>query len=127
MIILGCTDNNNFSRLMKFNIRSKTIEIDERIREIIESKIGSLAKIIPHDDVIPVDVDLEKDMHHQKGDIYKLDIQFLFKKGKLIRATSEASSIINAVNETKKELEVQINKHNKKPESGRKKVVEEEE
>lgn len=112
---------------MKFNIRSKTIEIDERIREIIENKIGSLAKIIPHDDVIPVDVDLEKDKHHQKGDIYRLDIQFLFKKGKLIRATSEASSIIGTVNETKQELEVQINKYNKKPESGRKKVVEEEE
>lgn len=111
---------------MKFNIRSKTILIDERIKEIIESKIGLLAKIIPHDEIIPVDVDLEKNTHHQKGDIYKLEIQFLFKGGKLIRATAEKESIILAVNEIKEELEVQINKHNKKPIAGRNKITEEE-
>ena len=106
---------------MKFNIRSKTITIDERIREIIESKIGTLSKIIIHDEVIPVDVELEKDTHHQKGDIFKLDAQFVLKGGKLIRATTEKDSIVNAVNEVKKELEVQINKHNKKPVTERKK------
>ena len=112
---------------MKFNIRSKTIAIDERIREVVESKLSSLAKIIPHDEVIPVDIDLEKDTHHQKGDIYKLDVQFVFKGGKLIRATVDTESIISAVTEVKKELEVQINKYNKKPEAERKKVAEEEE
>ncbi len=111
---------------MKFNIRSKTIAIDERIREVIETKIGALAKIIPHEEVIPVDVDLEKDPHHQKGDIYKIDVQFLFKGGKLIRATTEKESIVSAVNEIKQELEVQIDKHNKKPIAERKKVLGEE-
>lgn len=112
---------------MKFTIRSKTVSINGRIREIIEGKIGSLRKIIPHDEVIPVDVDLEKDIHHQKGNIYKLDAQFLFKKGRLIRASAEKESIIAAVNEVREELEVQINKHNKKPEAERKKSANDQE
>jgi ribosomal subunit interface protein len=127
MVLLKCKDNNNLSRPMKFNIRSKTILIDDRIKEIIESKISSLSKIIPHEEVIPVDVELEKNVHHQKGDIYKLEIQFLFKGGRLVRAVAEKESIILAVTEIKKELEVQINKHNKKPIAVRKKVNKEEE
>lgn len=109
---------------MKFNIRSKTIAVDERIKEVIEEKIGSLAKIIPHEEIIPVDVDLERDVHHQKGDIYTMEAQFLVKGGKLIRATAEKETVLAAVNDIKKELEVQIKKHNTKPEAERKKAIE---
>lgn len=108
---------------MKFNIRSKTMLVDNRIKEFVEQKIGSLAKIIPKSENIPVDVEIEKNKNHQKGNIYKVVIQFLFKGGKTIRAMQKKETFRSAISKVKDELEVQIKKYEHKPESQRRKIL----
>ena len=108
---------------MKLNIRSKTMLVDNRIKELVEQKIGSLAKIIPHSESIPVDVEIEKSKNHQKGNIYKVVIQFLFKGGKLIRAAERKETFKSAISKVKEGLEVQIKKYDHKPEAQRRKTL----
>ncbi|MFA6252235.1 MAG: ribosome-associated translation inhibitor RaiA [Candidatus Paceibacterota bacterium] len=108
---------------MKFNIRSKTMLVDNRIKEFIEKKIGSLAKIISNSESIPVDVEIEKSNQHQKGDIYRVVIQFLFKGKKLIRASEKKESFRSAILKVREELEVQIKKYDHKPEALRKRAL----
>ncbi|MCK9577981.1 HPF/RaiA family ribosome-associated protein [bacterium] len=97
--------------------------VDNRIKEFIEKKIGSLAKIIPKSEIIPVDVEIEKNQNHQKGDIYKVVVQFLLKGGKLIRAVEKKETFRLAISKVKDELEVQVKKYDHKPESQRKKAL----
>jgi len=108
---------------MKFNIKSKTMIVDSRIEDFISKKIGSLAKIIPHNEIIPVDVGIEKSTHQQKGDVYKIVVQFLLKGKKLIRAAEKRETLSSAISHVREELEVQIKKYDHKPEAQRKKIL----
>ncbi|MDD5639400.1 MAG: HPF/RaiA family ribosome-associated protein [Candidatus Pacebacteria bacterium] len=108
---------------MKFIIKSKTMIIDNRIEEFIHRKIGVLAKIIPHSEIIPVDVDIEKSNHHQKGDVYKVVVQFLLKGNRMIRAVGKKETFNLAISKVREALEVQIKKYDHKPESRRKKTL----
>lgn len=108
---------------MKFNIKSKTMLIDSRIENIINKKIGSLAKIIPHNEIIPVDVTIERNQHHQKGDVYLVAVQFLLKGKKIIRAEEQEETLRQAILEVKDELEVQIKKYDDRGEERRKKSI----
>jgi ribosome-associated translation inhibitor RaiA len=97
--------------------------VDSRIEDFVQSKIGPLAKIIPHSEIIPVDVDLERSTHHQKGDIYKVVVQFLLKGKKIIRVVEKKETLNLAILKAREALEVQIKKYDHKPESQRKKIL----
>lgn len=53
---------------MPTHITGKNIELTPSIQEYIEQKISSFSEVV--EDIIAVDVEVDKNMHHKKGDVF---------------------------------------------------------
>ena len=108
---------------MKTTIRTKNINLNQKLRDYVEEKIGSeVEKLLVHErPPIEAAVELIKiSKHHQKGDIFRAEAQVSLHGHKVI---SEAlgQSIEQAIDEVKDELEREIKKHRgKEQDVGRK-------
>lgn len=95
----------------KINIKTKDIELTSEIRSKVEEKIAHIEKFLnPTDDQeIIADVEVGKKFgeHHQKGDVYRAEIN-LNCDGKFYRAESTSFDIIVAIDETTSEIVKQI-------------------
>lgn len=98
---------------MKTTIRTKNITLNQRLKDYVDEKIGSeVEKLLVHERP-PIEAAVELirlTKHHQKGEIYRAEVQVSLHGHKVI---SEASgqSIEQAIDEVKDELEREIKKH----------------
>ena len=98
---------------MKINIKAKNAKLTLEAHEIIEEKLNSLEKYCG-DCVVIADVEVGvTTRHHQKGDIYRAEVN-LDVPGKLIRAEAETDNIIKSMNEVRDKLKVELKKYKEK-------------
>jgi len=109
---------------MKTTIRTKNLSLNQKLRDYVEEKIGAEVEKLLVNERPPIEaaVELTKvTKHHQKGQIFRAEVQVNLHGHKVI---SEASgeSIEQAIDEVKDELEGEIKKHRgKEKDIGRKK------
>jgi len=123
---------------MNINIKTKNIELTNSIAEYIEKKIGELDKFLqgiggtPEDssyhDTVEVDVEVGKiNHHHQKGDIFRAEINIAVPGTKnVLRTVSEEWDLYVAIDKTRDEMQRQIKrykgKRDAKSEKGKRKL-----
>lgn len=94
---------------MQINIQAKNIDLTEVIKEYVSKKVSGLEKFIrktEEDIVIAVEVGKTTN-HHNKGDIFRAEISFLFSGNKFY-AFSEMEDLYAAVDDVKEQIERQL-------------------
>jgi len=99
---------------MKINLKATNIELTPAIQDYVDKKIGNLEKFLGSYNDPSVQVWVEVGMtsrHHQKGNIFRAEIQFhlpYYKKG--ARAEAQAETLYAAIDGAHDEIKLEINK-----------------
>jgi len=91
---------------MNISIKTKNIELNDDIRDFIDTKFANLEKFITkkEDQRVLVEVDIGKvTKHHRKGDIYKAEVNVSFDKD-VHRVHEKADHLYTAIDKAKDEL-----------------------
>ncbi|RJQ32281.1 ribosome-associated translation inhibitor RaiA [Candidatus Parcubacteria bacterium] len=98
---------------MQINLKTTNIQITPQTRDYAERKVNSLEKfILGMDESVQAWVELEKTTnHHQKGDIYRAEIQIRiphYNRGARAEATHE--SLNEAIDDAHDEMKIELEK-----------------
>jgi ribosomal subunit interface protein len=100
---------------MNVKIKGTNIELTSYLSKLVEQKIKSIEKLLPENPDLIIEVELEKTTkHHQKGDLFRAEVQVEVPGGKMLRAVSIKEDFRSALTEVKDELQIQIKKHKDK-------------
>lgn len=102
---------------MNINIKATNLELTPEIRGYVEEKVNALEKYIPHkiDDSVKAWVEVGKiSEHHQKGEVYRAEIQIHIPHSRSIRAESTQIDIFAAIDTAQGEAKIEIEKDKKK-------------
>lgn len=99
---------------MKIRVKATNIESTTYLNKLIEDKIKDIERLLLGFSKATAEVEVGlTSRHHQKGDIYRAEIQIKIP-GKLLRAVSEKEDFRAALTDAKDELQSQIKKHKEK-------------
>lgn len=99
---------------MKTKIKTTNIKLTDYLTSIIDEKIKDIEKVLSRHSKLIAEIEIGlTSKHHQKGDIYRAEIQIQVP-GKLLRAVSEKEDFRSALTEVKDELQIQIKKYKDK-------------
>lgn len=94
---------------MVINIKGANAQLTPEAHDIINEKIGGLAKY--YDGIITADVEIGiTSFHHQKGDIYRAEVN-LSVPGTILRAEAETDNIDKSINEVRDKLKQELTKY----------------
>lgn len=94
---------------MNIQFYAKNLELTAEIKDYINEKIGGLDKYEVN--ITECRVDLSKDNHHQKGKVYRFEVNLKLSYDKnLIRTVVKSESIMSAIDLAKDKLQRQITK-----------------
>lgn len=107
---------------MEIRIKTKNLKLNPKLEKFIQDKLRVLQKFFPRNAVKIIDIEVGLvSRHHQKGDIYRAEIQTETPLGRVLRAYSEKDKIETAILDAKQEIEAQFSKFKDKLVSIRKK------
>ena len=98
---------------MQIDIKGTNLELTQAIKDYIQEKVGALEKFFDQALIARVDVGLTT-KHHQKGNIFRAEINLEVPQKNLLRAESTRDDLYVAINEAKAELERQVKKYKEK-------------
>lgn len=100
---------------MNTNIKATNVELTPAIHDYLNKKIAAFDKLINKDDEsAALNVVLAKiTRHHQKGDIFKAEMN-LHISGKVLQASSEEQDIFAAIDLAKDEMMRELKSHKDK-------------
>lgn len=93
----------------------KNTELDEAVKSYIQEKIHSAVELI--DSIEGVQVDVSKDRHHRKGDVYRVEVNVKVPK-KTLRAEFTSGDIKSAMDLVEDKIEAQVRKYRDKQKRG---------
>lgn len=102
---------------MKISIKGTNLDLTPSLKEYAEEKIGNLEKYLSG--VIEAKLELERDRHHQTGDVMRAEVM-LIVGGKIMRADASSEDIYAAIDLVIPKLKEQISKFKDKRETLRK-------
>jgi len=100
---------------MNIKIKATDIKLTDYLLKLVEQKIKKIEKLLPDIPDLIIEVELSKTTrHHQKGDLFRAEVQVEVPGGKMLRAVSAKEDFRSALTDVREELEVQIKKHKDK-------------
>jgi len=91
---------------MKVQFYLKNLDIPELLKTQIEERLEAIKKYKGSVAVLNVRVDISRDQHHRKGDVFRVEVN-VDLPGKLLRAAETGSDILSALDVVAKKLERQ--------------------
>jgi len=108
---------------MKTRIKTTNTDLTIYLEELIEEKLSDIENLLKGIPNLLAEIEVGlTNKHHQKGDIYRAEIQIQVP-GKLLRAVSEREDFRSALTEVKDDLQAQIKKYKDKEISGRRRNI----
>ena len=97
---------------MNIQFYAKNVDLTQQIKDYVNDKIGGLTKY--DSGLLETQVDISKDTHHQKGCVYRFEVNMKSTKNKkLFRAEATGENIMEAIDLVKDKLHRQIVKFKK--------------
>lgn len=94
---------------MNIQFYAKNVELTEQIKDYVNDKIGGLSKY--DSGILEAQADISKDTHHQKGCVYRFEVNMKSTNSKnLFRAEANGENIMEAIDLVKDKLNRQITK-----------------
>lgn len=87
--------------------------IADDLKDVLETKFGSLEKFIGDETDVTCDVEFEKVAPHENGPIYRIEANLLVA-GVMHRAESTMESFEQAIDEVRDQLDKELRRRNKK-------------
>jgi ribosomal subunit interface protein len=107
---------------MKIRIKATEIELTPYLKKMIKEKLSEISKHLRGKRAIIAEVEVGiTSRHHQKGDIYRAEIQIEIPE-KLFRAVSEKDDFRSSLTDAKNEIEKQIRRYKDKKVSERRRA-----
>ncbi|PLX25525.1 ribosomal subunit interface protein [Candidatus Parcubacteria bacterium] len=97
---------------MEIKIYNKNFDLSDSFREYLIDKFSTLDKY--QEDIINFNVDLVRDQHHKKGEVYKIEVTVTLPQKKVIRVKEKHSDPRAAVDMAQEKVSRQIVKTKKK-------------
>lgn len=92
---------------MNIQFYAKNVDLTEEIKDYINDKIGGLEKY--DSGIMECGTDLSKDSHHQKGEIYRFEVNMTLNHSKsLLRVECFGKNAMEAIDLAKDKLKRQI-------------------
>lgn len=103
-----CYDDSIKSNKKNMNIQfyAKKIKLTPELKELIIDKLEGLKKFKSKLNVLEVRVDLSRDQHHKKGDVFRVEINVGLPR-KMLRVVEEGVDVVSALDIVVKKLERQ--------------------
>lgn len=88
---------------MRINTKATNLELTAALKNYVDQKISSLEKYLKRDNEHTlVEVELVKNTnHHNKGDIFRAELNINLGKGRLVREEATDSDLYAAIDEVK--------------------------
>lgn len=100
---------------MEIIIKSVNIDLTQNLRDYIEDKIGSCEKFINTEFPVNSYVEVERTtFHHQKGDIFRAEVNLILQSKKILRVVVKKEDIYSAINEAKNLLQRKLKQYREK-------------
>jgi len=100
---------------MNVKIKATNVELTSYLLKLVDEKIKKIEKLFSDIPDVMIEVELERTTrHHQKGDLFRAEVQVEVPGGKLLRAVSKKEDFRSAMVDVREELEVQIKKYKDK-------------
>lgn len=93
--------------------KATNTHLDGAWQDLVEQKFRPLEKYIEGKSDLKCQVEFEKIVSHQKGDVHRVEVN-LYAGGKLFRAEATERSFEIAIDEVKKEIERELGKNHDK-------------
>lgn len=94
---------------MNIQFYSKNIDLTPDIKDYVNDKIGGLGKY--DSGILEARVDISKDAHHQKGCVYRFEVNMKSTHSKnIFRAEANGENLMEAIDFVKDKLHRQITK-----------------
>ena len=91
---------------MNIQYYAKKIDLTEELKDLIAEKLEGLKKYKGKLKLLNVRVDISRDQHHKKGDVWRVEINVDLPK-KVLRVVEEAADVYSALDLVVKKLERQ--------------------
>jgi putative sigma-54 modulation protein len=98
---------------MQIDIKGTNMDLTDAIKDYVNEKVGSLEKFFDQAIIARVDVGRTTN-HHQKGDVFRAEINLDVPQVHVLRAESVRDDLYTAINEAKLDLERQVKKYKEK-------------
>jgi len=100
---------------MEIKIKATNTELTEYLKKLVDQKVKKIGKLLSENPDLIIEVELEKNgKHHQKGEIFRAEVQVEVPGGKILRAVSKKEDFRLALTEVKENLLIQIKKYKEK-------------
>ena len=94
--------------MMNLQLFSKDFEITPAIRQYLEEKLAALERY--SDRIIGAHVDVQRDHHHRKGEIYRVEVN-LHVPHQILRVVEKAGTFHAGVDEVTERLKILLDKY----------------
>ncbi len=91
---------------MKIQFYAKNVELTNRLKQQFEEKLSVLKKYRGTLDVLTIRVDLSRDAHHKKGDVFRVEVNADLP-GVVLRSVEQGVDIFSALDIVAEKLERQ--------------------
>lgn len=103
--------------MISTNVKGTNIDITPDIRSYLDKRLQTLNKFIDADDTSTVcDVELERDTHHQTGNVFRAEITIHTRRG-TNRAEAKGTTAEEAIDKVKKDITRELRRAKKKEQS----------
>jgi ribosomal subunit interface protein len=96
---------------MPTNITGKNFDLTEAIQSYIDEKTAALTKV--YDNIIQIDVELDKNLHHNKGDVFHVRMNVAVPN-ELLHAEEVQPDLYAAIDICRDEIDRQLRKYKEK-------------
>lgn len=88
---------------MRINIKSTNLELSEALKNYVDQKIGNLEKYLTKDqEHTSIEIELAKENnHHNKGDIFRAELNINLGKGRLVREEVTSSDLYASIDQVR--------------------------
>lgn len=91
---------------MHIQFYANNVTLSERLKEQFTDKLEGLAKYKGTVDILQARVDVSRDSHHKKGDVYRVEVN-VDLPGKVIRSVEQAADMLSALDTVVEKLQRQ--------------------
>ena len=88
---------------MRTNVKATNLSLNDQISTYLDKKLATLTKLFEADDTAICGVELARDTHHSKGDVFRAEITIETPQG-FFRASEEGESLYSAIDNAQEQI-----------------------
>lgn len=88
---------------MRTNVKGTNLVLNEQISDYLDKKLAAVTKLFDNSDATVCGVELARDTHHAKGEVFRAEITIEAPRG-FFRASEEGESVYSAIDNAQEEI-----------------------